>query len=579
MGKSKVGVRAGLLGRVAALLAIAALGSGVGQTYVFQRLFDVETLDPIGDFSPWGQSVIENLYEGLYGVEGMSTELRPRLATGHEVSADGRTHTFRLREGVRFHGGNPFTCRDVEYSLERALVADPGLVGEALIGTAANALVELGEDGSDAAYEAYFARVADSVECLDDHTAVVRSLEPDAILFAALAGVRYVIVDSALVKANGGWDGTETTRRDWLGADLTAGYLHDHAAGTGAFRLASWEPGVRLVAERNPDYWGAAPRLEKVVYEVVEDEEARVAALLAGEADQIDVRFTPWSELEGLAGVRLIGGPGDAATPPSVRVVGAAFFNQDMGADSPLIGSGRFDGHGVPPDFFSDVDARKCFAYAWDTGEDDPEYLADGAFFPSMLLLPFYAAYDPTIPRYGLDLAKAEEHCRAAWGGRLWEAGMYIAVPREDWLGALWKENIEALNPKFEIDVVDMSAEDSARLWDELRLPWVNNAGYASFPDPYEFMADWYQSSTSFTARLGYVNEEIDRLVALARREFDATKRDEAYRRVGRLAYEDAPFVIMPSIPYRVVVSARVEGAYRNPLFTEVRWADLSKRD
>jgi len=252
MGKSKVGVRAGLLGRVAALLAIAALGSGVGQTYVFQRLFDVETLDPIGDFSPWGQSVIENLYEGLYGVEGMSTELRPRLATGHEVSADGRTHTFRLREGVRFHGGNPFTCRDVGYSLERALVADPGLVGEALIGTAANALVELGEDGSDAAYEVYFARVADSVECLDDHTAVVRSLEPDAILFAALAGVRYVIVDSALVKANGGWDGTEATWRDWLGADLTGGTSTimrpapaPSASRRGSRACVSWPNGTR----------------------------------------------------------------------------------------------------------------------------------------------------------------------------------------------------------------------------------------------------------------------------------------------------------------------------------------------
>jgi len=561
------------LARIAAAALAALACVAAGQTYVFQRVFDVETLDPAGDYSPWGQSAIENLYEGLYGYAGTSTDLTPVLATGHAVSADGRTHTFKLREGVLFHSGNPFTCADAEYSVERALLARTGVVGESLAGAAALALAK--PDGGAAAYAEYAGRVTAAVECLDDSTLVVRSLDPDPVLFAALASPPFLVVDSALVKANGGWDGEAATARDQQDADLSSGYLNAHVSGTAAYRLVSWVPGERLVAERNRDYWGAAPSVERVVYEVVEDEDARIAALMAGEAHQIDLRFTPVEELVGRPGVRLIGGTEGPESPWPVRVVGAIFFNQDLSAAGGLIGSGKLDGHGVPPDFFADPDVRKCFAYAWDTGEDAPENAGTDTFYPSMLLLPYYGAYDASVPHYKLDLARAEEHCRAAWGGQLWENGMYLAVPQGDWLGLFWKENIEALNPRFTLDLVEVSPEEDARLWDDLGLPWFNNAGYATFPDPYEFMAEWYQSSTSFSGRLGYVNEEIDRLIAEAHAEPNTARRDELYRRVGRLAYEDAPFVLLPSSPYVQAVGDGVEGVYRNPMFAEIRWADL----
>lgn len=564
---------------VALWVALLALGLGTGQTYVFQRLLDAETLDPLGDYSPWGQSVIENLYEGLYGYAGSSIEYTPLLATGYELSTDKLSYIFSLRQGVRFHSGNSFSCKDVEYSFERALIYDAGFVGQSLVGTA-DVVAELGEGAGDADYAALWDRIGNSVECLDDYTATVHSLAPDPILFASLVSPKYSIVDSALVRANGGWDGTAATWRDLLHADLVDGFLHDHASGTGAFGLASWEPGVRLVAERNPDYWGAAPQLASVVYEVVEDEGARVAALLAGEVDQIDVRYTPLTDLVGQPGVTVLDPATDPSLPWGVRVVGAIFLNQHMKAtDNVFIGSGQLDGFGVPPDFFSDLEVRKCFAYAWATGEDDPQYAGDGTFYPNMILLPFFTAYDPSIPHYKLNLAKAEEHCRAAWDGRLWENGMYLAAPSDDWIAATYKETLEAMNPKFTIELIEVTPEQQGHARAELQLPWMNAAGSASFPDAFEFMADWYQSSTSFSGRLGYANAEIDRLIAQARTAFDATKRDELYRQVGRLAYEDAPFVLLPSFPYAIVMSDKVSGAYRNPMFSEVRWAALSKVD
>jgi peptide/nickel transport system substrate-binding protein len=580
MMTTRVQQRAALLAKLIPLVALLSLGLAVGQTYVFQRLFDAETLDPLNYDSPWGQSVIENVYETLYGYEGATILFRPALATGHELSDDGRTHTFRLREGVKFHSGNGFSCKDVDYSLKRALIVDPGFVGQSLIGTATDALTELGEAGTDAAYADYWKRISGSVECLGEYTVAIHSLVPDPILFAGLMSPQFAIVDSALVIANGGWDGTQATWRDSIGSDLSEGYLQNHDGGTGAFRVVSWEPGVRLVAERNPEYWGARPQIQTIVYEVVPDEDARIEALLSGAADQIDVRFTPLSDLEGKPGVKVLDPARDPTLPSGVRVVGAIFLNQQMGGEeNPFIGSGELDGSGVPRDFFSDVDVRKCFAYSWDTGEDDPQYAGDGTFYPNMILLPSFSAYDPGIPHYKFDLKKAEEHCRAAWGGRLWENGMRLAVPADDWVGATYKATLEAMNPKFTIELKEITPEQADRVWAEMQMPWATPAGSATFPDAYAFMADWYQSSTSISARFGYANEEIDRLIAQARTEFDSAKRDDLYRQVGRLAYEDAPFVLLPSFPYALVVSDKVSGAYRNPMFSEVRWADLVKAE
>lgn len=566
-----------LMVAVLTLLA-AAFSQTTRPTYVFQRQFDTSSLDPLAIDSPWTQSPIENLYEGLYGYAGATTEVAPLLATAHQLSEDGRVHTFSLRQGVTFHSGNPFTCQDVAYSFRRAMIMAPGIVAQSVLGDAAAVLHVSTAVRTDTEYADAWQRLTDGVRCADAHTLIVTSMAPDPILFAALMSPEFFVVDSELAAANADWDGTAATWRSFIGADPHAGYLHDHASGTGAFRLVSWQPGTSLVAERNPDYWGDSPHLQTVVYLVVEDETARVTALLAGEADQIDIRMTPVTALQDEPGVTVLDPAQDPSLPGGVRMVGAIFLNQNMGADdNELLGSGRLDGAGVPPDFFADADVRKCFAYAWDTGEDDPQYADDGTFYPHMLLHPMYSAYDDSVPHYKYDLGKAEEHCRAAWGGRLWENGMYLAVPSTDWIGATYKATLAALNPKFIIDMVELSPERTSRMWAEMQVPWTTAAGAATYPDAYEFMAEWYQSSTSVTARFGYANEEIDRLLEQARTELDSSERDALYRQVGRLAYEDAPFVLLPSFPYVIVTADDVTGAYRNPMFAEVRWADLRK--
>ncbi|RUV11688.1 ABC transporter substrate-binding protein, partial [Mesorhizobium sp. M5C.F.Ca.IN.020.32.2.1] len=80
---------------------------------------DVATLDPaIGyDWQNW--SMIKSLFDGLMDYEPGTTNLRPDLAESYEIAPDGKTFTFKLRQGVKFHNGREMTADDVKYSLDR----------------------------------------------------------------------------------------------------------------------------------------------------------------------------------------------------------------------------------------------------------------------------------------------------------------------------------------------------------------------------------------------------------------------------------------------------------------------------
>ncbi len=582
---------------VLALLALglsAGLAQGRQDLFVVQTTADVNTLDPAQAYDIASGRMIENIYETLYGYKGESvTEFEPRLATSYEVSDDNLTFTFELRGGVMFHSGNPFSCKDVEYSLERLLVVNPADSGgwilmEPLTGYYGNAAAELGEDATDQDYADFYKVIDNSVTCPDgpDGLTVQFNLaQADPAFFVKTIFYGASIVDKAWAVENGMWDGSEATWREWVGADLRESYLQNNMSGTGAYQLVNWQTGNRAIAEAFPDYWGGAPKLQNVQIQLVDDQAARILALQQGDADVVDIERSALGQVEGQPNITIR----DAATDPSLdwssTLVSAVFMNQAVVAENnPNLGSGRLDGQGIPADFFSDVNVRKCINYSFDPQAYIDQVLQGYGQKLTMALPPSYLGYDPEVPTYSYDPGKAEEACRAAWGGKLWENGFQFTITystgtqAHQTVAEIIKSNLEFLNPKFRVQTRGMAWPDF--LDQSLRglLPVVINGWIPDFADPDNYMHTFYQTDGYYADSVNFSDAQIDAWDKQARSSFDQAERVELYRQIAERGYELSTYVLLPQgVPF-LVQSADLKGTYVNPMLSgSYLWRKLSK--
>lgn len=582
------------------LLALLAFSLSVGFTQGSQDLFvvqttaDVNTLDPAQAYDIASGRMIENVYETLYGYQGESvTEYEPRLATAFEVSSDNLMFTFTLRQGVTFHSGNPFSCKDVEYSLKRSLVVNPADSGgwilmEPLTGYYGNAAAELGDDATDQQYADFYKTIDGSVTCPngpDGFTVQFNLAQTDPAFFAKMIFYGASIVDRAWAIENGMWDGTEATWRDWIGKDLREQYLQNNVSGTGAYKLVNWQTGNRAIAEAYDNYWGGAPSIENVQVQIVDDQAARILALQQGDADVVGIERSALGQVEGQPGITIR----DAATDPSLdwssTLVSAVFMNQAVIAENnPNLGSGKLDGQGIPADFFSDEDVRKCLNYSFDPQTYIDQVLQGYGQELTTALPPSYLGYDPEVPTYNNDPEKAEQACRAAWGGQLWENGFQFTITystgtqAHQTVAEIIKSNLEFLNPKFRVRIRGMAWPDF--LDQSLRglLPVVINGWIPDFADPDNYIHTFYQTDGYYADSINFSDKQIDTWDQQARASFDKAERVKLYRQIAERGYELSTYILLPQgIPF-LVQRASLEGTYVNPMLSGAYlWKKLSK--
>ena len=218
---------------------------------------DVATLDPaIGyDWQNW--SMIKSLFDGLMDYAPGTTELRPGLAESYDLSEDGLTYTFHLRQGVTFHNGREMTADDVKYSLDR--VTDPATQspGAGFFGSILG--YDAAADGS--------AKGLEGVKVIDPATVQITLSRPDATFLHVMALNFASVVPQEAVDAAGGDFGKQPV-------------------GTGAFKLADWTIGQKLVFEKNADYWReGVPYLDSVTFEVGQEPIVALLRLQKGEVD------------------------------------------------------------------------------------------------------------------------------------------------------------------------------------------------------------------------------------------------------------------------------------------------------
>jgi peptide/nickel transport system substrate-binding protein len=570
------------------------LAQSAQDTYIEQNFAEIDTLDPVQAYDSASGQVIENVYEGLYGYEGDSvTEYKPLLATDYTASDDNMTYTFTLREGVAFHSGNAFSCKDVEYSYQRALVVNPPDSGswilmEPLTGYYSDANTELGEGATDQQYADLYATIDGSVECPDgpDGLTVVFNLaQEDPAFFAKTLFYAAAIVDMQWAVDNGMWDGTEATWRDWIGVDLREHFLQSNMSGTGAYKLVNWAVGDRTIAEANESYWGGAPAIKNVQLQLVEDTAARILALQQGDADFVSLTRSNLGQVQGSPGVLVQ----DAATDPELGwssvTVGAVFLNQNVVTENnDNVGSGQLDGNGIPADFFTDINVRKCFNYAFDYDAYISQVLQGQGAQLTMALPPSYLGYDPEAPTYNFDMAAAQEACQAAWDGQVWETGFELTIAyntgSEDRqaVAEILKGNLEFLNPKFRINVRNIAWPDYLDQRGQNLLP-VSVVGWIpDYADPDNYVHTFYAEGGYYADQSSFANEEITALDQQARTSFDEATRVDLYSQIAQLGYEQAPFVLLPQgVPF-LVTRDNLQGTYINPMYSgSYLWKDLSK--
>jgi len=217
-------------------------------------------------------------------------------------------------------------------------------------------------------------------------------------------------------------------------------------------------------------------------------------------------------ELEDVEGLRVYQGLPELT-------VDAFFFNMAINPESTFVGSGQLDGQGIPLDFFSDIDVRKGFNYAfdWDTYIEDA-MLGEGNEMGSPVI-DGLVYFNPDTPKYSYDLAKAEEHLRAAWDGQVWEKGFKFTIaynggnlPRQTACQIL-ADNLRQINPKFDITV---QALDWPVLLGNMVtgiMPMFQIGWQADYPDPHNFVYPFMHSNGTFSAWQGYSNPEVDALI------------------------------------------------------------------
>jgi peptide/nickel transport system substrate-binding protein/oligopeptide transport system substrate-binding protein len=222
------------------------------------------TLDPAFIVDVAGGRIAAKLFNGLLRL-GEQGAIEPDIAGDWKVSEDGRTYTFRIRDGVRFSNGRALTGRDVEFSLKRLLSPEVASPRRWILSHV---------DGAKDFQEGKADSVA-GISVVDGNAVEIKLNEPFAPFAYLLTMPNAAIIPSEEVEERG--------------ADF--GF---RPVGTGPFVLAEWEPDVRLVLEANTSYFEGAPGVKRIQYEIIPED---LTAVVEFENENLDVMEIPWAEV------------------------------------------------------------------------------------------------------------------------------------------------------------------------------------------------------------------------------------------------------------------------------------------
>jgi len=611
-----------------------------------------ETFDPALDYETAGGEIIQNVYDTLitYDREKPTTFV-PMLATevptveNGGITNDGKTYIFKIRTGVKFHNGNDMTPSDVAYTFQRGVLqggsASPQwLMVEPLFGIGLSDIAELVDPSGALIDDPEGLKAADpaalKAACEKTQAAIVADDAAGTVTFnlaqswgpwiPTLANFWGGVMDQQWTAENGGWDGSCDTWQNFYGITSENDPFTDKTNGTGPFMLDHWTKGQEIVLVKNPNYWVTEPlftggptgpaALERVVIKNVTEWGTRFAMLQAGDADFAAVNRTDIAQIDPMVGelclFNLEKNDYDTCTPqsdqpfrlfkgaPSVTRTDAFMtfvIATSPESPNPLLGSGKLDGNGIPPDFFSDVHIRRAFNYCfdWDTYINDA--LAGEAFQSVGVELPGMPGYDPNGPKYNYDPEKCTAEFKAADldkdgiaagddpEGDVWTTGFRMQVAYNQGntvrqtIAEILASGLQSVNDKFLIEIVGLPWPTFLQNQRAKTLPVFFSGWVEDIHDPHNWFQPYVLGTYGGRQNLpDDIKAELKTLINAGVAESDPAKRAVIYTELNQKIFDLAPQIIMAVATGRHYEQRWVVGYFNNPITPGFNYYILSKK-
>jgi peptide/nickel transport system substrate-binding protein len=512
-----------LLGAVLALVATTAAAASIATTraasttLVFAASADPLLLDPALVSDGESLRITDQMFESLAGYRPGTTKLQPELATSWKASPNGLVWTFNLRRNVRFQDGTPFNAAAVCFNYNRWYNFPTPLQSDALSYywiTVFGGFAKPGPDAPGPSKSLY-----KSCRAVNRTTVQLVLRRRSASFLNAIALPNFAIASPTALKKYKADAGTV----DSTGTFRPAGtFATQNPVGTGPYRLRSWQVGNRLELEANPRYWGAKPKLTRVIFRPIGNNAARLQALQSGEIQGFDlVEPADFGTVRSNPNLQLLSRP-----PFTVGYVG---LNQ---AKKPL----------------DNLLVRQAIAHGLDKAGVAAFYAGQGRpanqFLPPAL--PGYATSGVPQYPYNPDRAKA----------LLRQAGLTLPVEIE----FAYPTSVSRPympDPKRNAEALGASLEKSGFKVTFKSAPWrpdyrttLQSGNYqvflfgwiADFPDPANFLNVHFGSRTD---QFGFTNQSLFSLLQRADAESNVDARLRLYQQAGREVMR-----LLPVVPY-----------------------------
>jgi ABC-type transport system substrate-binding protein len=275
-----------MAGTTTTMIAATSAATSVkpGGTIVLEELCCIDTFDPASVTSSEGGEAVQAVYQGLLTYAPNSSQIVPLIAQSYNVSSDGLTYTFTLRQNIIFSNGDPVNSYVFWYSIYRAAIMSQFgsyLVTVALntTGITASMLNQYTTATPPQSLMQIMQTPTNAIVAPDPHTLVFHLAHPFAGFLATLTQPEHVAVDPVVVSANGG-----------VVAGQPNSWMTLNAVGSGPFKVVQYQPNSQLSMTRNPTYFGGVgnvqptPMIDNLVIKFVPNGLTRVEDVQRGSA-------------------------------------------------------------------------------------------------------------------------------------------------------------------------------------------------------------------------------------------------------------------------------------------------------